>query len=114
MSEISHERAFYAAYVAAMPDAPAYAAWDDLDDEQHAATAAGVQAVLRDAFPRIRRGRDEAIEQLAEAEAETRKMRDIVLKLLDLFSDADSRRMRRADVTVATLERYAAEAGVRP
>ena len=52
--------------------------------------------------------------ELAAAMAETRKMRDVACKLLDLFSAPDDRRMRHASVTAATLERYAAEAGVRP
>jgi hypothetical protein len=47
------------------------------------------------------------------AMAETRKMRDIVCHLLDLFGAPDDRLMQHADVTRATLQRYAAEAGVR-
>jgi hypothetical protein len=46
--------------------------------------------------------------------AETRRMRDVVCKLLDLFSMPDARRMRHASITAKTLERYAAEAGVKP
>jgi hypothetical protein len=52
--------------------------------------------------------------ELSAAMAETRKMRDIVCKLLDLFSAPDDRLVRHAHVTAATLSRYAAEAGVKP
>jgi len=49
----------------------------------------------------------------AAAMGETRRMRDVVCKLLDLFGPPDDRFMQHADVTRATLQRYAAEAGVR-
>jgi hypothetical protein len=52
--------------------------------------------------------------ELTAAKAETQRMRDVVCKLLDLFGKPDERRMRHASVTAATLERYAAEAGVKP
>jgi hypothetical protein len=53
------------------------------------------------------------LRELAAAVAETRKMRDVVCKLLDLFGAPDDRLMQQARVTRATLQRYAAEAGVR-
>jgi len=51
--------------------------------------------------------------ELAAAMAETRKMRDVVCKLLDLYGAPDDRLMQHSSVTRATLQRYAAEAGVR-
>jgi hypothetical protein len=55
----------------------------------------------------------QAVPALAAAEAEARKVRDVVCKLLDLFGAPDDRLMQRASVTRATLQRYAADAGVR-
>ena len=52
-------------------------------------------------------------EMLAPASAETRRMRDIVCKLLDLYGAPDDRLMQHSSVTRATLQRHAAEAGVR-
>jgi len=52
-------------------------------------------------------------EMLAPDSAETRKMRDIVCKLLDLYGAPDDRLMQHSSITRATLQRYAAEAGVR-
>lgn len=82
--------------------------YSDLADEyrehtERAAAAAGAAAIARLNQPA----------ELAAAMAETRKVRDVACKLLGLFGDADSRRMRHADVTMATLDRYAAEAGIR-
>lgn len=72
-------------------------------DEWRASAAAAVNAA-RLAQP----------EELRAAMAEAGKVRDVACKLLDLFSAPDDRRMRHASVTAKTLERYAAEAGVRP
>lgn len=62
----------------------------------------------------IERQQEENDRLLVGAKAEARKMRDVVCHLLDLFSQPDARRMRHASVTAATLERYAADAKVRP
>jgi hypothetical protein len=45
--------------------------------------------------------------------ADVSRLRGIVCNLLDLFGVPDDRLMQHADVTRATLQRYAAEAGVR-
>lgn len=73
---------------------------------------------IRAALVRATSGRADAAREPESAAglamAETRKMRDVFCKLLDLFSMPDARRMRHASVFATTLERYAAEAGVKP
>jgi hypothetical protein len=50
--------------------------------------------------------------ELADAMTKNVRLRKVVRKLLDLFSAPDDRRMRHADVTARTLDRYADEAGI--
>jgi hypothetical protein len=91
------------AYTTAMgyDDAAPYA---DLSPNYQRAYETSAKTVIRECAPA----------ELAAAMAETRRVRDVACKLIDLFSAPDGRRMRHASVTAATIERYAAEAGVRP
>lgn len=55
---------------------------------------------------------DEAWDAAAQAAVAASAVRDVVCKLLDLFSAPDGRLMQHASVTRSTLQRYAKEAGV--
>jgi hypothetical protein len=78
------------------------------------ATAEGmtVSAWIRREVEQEAARREHPAPELA-AMAETRRARDVVCKLLDLFGPPDDRFMQHSSVTRATLQRYAAEAGVR-
>lgn len=86
-------------------DSPAYA---DLPADVRAAIEAGAAAAGALAISRLQQPAE-----LAAAMTESVKIRKVVRKLLGVFSKPDDRRMCHADVTAKTLDRYAAEAGVR-